>query len=141
MLPASGAPLLFRNLRDGSFRDVAAEAGLSTPGQYTAVAVGDFNKDNYPDFFLGQRGQPGMLASSDGRARFTTAAAAPSTAGALASQFIDYDNDGLLDLVVLTAEGLRLVRNVGSRWDDATGRAFKNEPHESNADCRIAGVG
>jgi Tfp pilus assembly protein PilF len=125
MLPASGAVILLRNLRDGTFRDVAGEAGITGPAEFLSVAIGDFNKDSYPDFFLGQRGKPGALAASDGRGRFTVGAAPDATADALASQFLDYDNDGLLDLVVAGAAGPRLLRSIGARWTDVTSRAFK----------------
>jgi hypothetical protein len=39
------------------------------------------------------------------------------------AQFLDYDNDGLLDLVVLQSQGVRVLRNLGTRWDDVTERA------------------
>ena len=124
MLPAKGMPLLLRNLRDGSFQDVARDVGLSTEGNHSSIAAGDFNKDTYPDFFVAERDKPGRLIASDGRGRFVATAAPALTAGALASQFLDYDNDGLLDLLLITNSGPRLLRHVGSRWDDVTGRAF-----------------
>jgi len=114
----AGSPSLFRNMRDGTFRDVAADAGLAVDGEVTSVAIGDFNKDGFPDFFFGRRGAPGVLAVSDGHAHFTMTAAPASSVDALAAQFIDYDNDGLLDLAVLTPRGLRVLRNLGTRWVD-----------------------
>ena len=42
------------------------------------------------------------------------------TRGATAALFVDYDNDGLLDLIVCGAGGPRLFRNAGSRWVDVT---------------------
>ena len=53
---------------------------------------------------------------SDGNGRFTAAAAPATSAAAVASQFVDVDNDGLLDLVVLTARALHVFRNLGTRW-------------------------
>ena len=39
----------------------------------------------------------------------------------MAAQFVDYDNDGVLDLLTLREGGLALARNVGGgRWTDAT---------------------
>ena len=55
-------PVLLQNLRDGTFRDVAAEVGLAaavgSTGDVTAVAAGDVNKDGYPDFFFGRADAP-----------------------------------------------------------------------------------
>jgi len=117
-------PLLFRNLRDGAFKDVAADVGLRAERGAATVAVGDVNKDNYSDFFLAQPDGPGVLALSDGRGRFAAANAPPAAVNARAGQFLDYDNDGLLDLFLLTAAGPRLLRNVGRDWTDVTAQAI-----------------
>jgi tetratricopeptide (TPR) repeat protein len=124
LVALSGPPFLFRNLRDGSFRDVAGEVGLRFEGDAMAAAIGDVNKDGYPDFFFGNREGPGRVAASDGRGRFDVESLPTTTAGALAAQFMDYDNDGLLDLFVVTASGPRMLRNLGRRWQDVTPRAF-----------------
>ena len=132
---SSGTPLLFRNLRDGTFRDVATESGIAVDGNVSAAAIGDINKDAYPDYFLAQAGaaraNAGVLAVSDGRGRFAMTAAPQETAGALAAQFVDYDNDGIVDLLAATAAGIRVVRNLGSKWQDATGRAFRAQGQQS----------
>jgi tetratricopeptide (TPR) repeat protein len=116
-------PNLFRNLRDGTFRDVAAEAGIGAAGNYTAAAVGDFNKDGFPDFYFASSDSPGLFAASDGRYHFKTSTPPASLAGATAAQFFDYDNDGLLDLVVACPKGLRVIRNVGDGWADVSEKA------------------
>ena len=122
LIAAGGrAPLLFRNMRDGTFRDTAADAGLTASGGFTAVAVGDVNKDGYPDVFLGQRDGEGVLALSDGRGHFRTGPAAGTAVSPAAAQFVDYDNDGVLDLLTLSSGGVKLARNVGGgRWVDVT---------------------
>ncbi|HUR34864.1 MAG TPA: FG-GAP-like repeat-containing protein [Vicinamibacterales bacterium] len=123
---ADGPPQLYANQRDGSFRDVAASVGLTAPGTAdeltTAAAIGDVNKDDWPDFFLA-RTAGSVFALSDGRGRFNLSSAPPSVRGASAAQFVDYDNDGLLDLAALTSSGLTVVRNVGPSWVDVTGTA------------------
>ena len=120
---ASG-PALFRNMRDGTFRNATADAGLPPKGQFAAaLAVGDVNKDGYTDFFFGRAGQPGLLSLSDGRMRFRTGPAPQATGDAAVAQFLDYDNDGLLDLLTLGRGSLRLHRNTGGGWVDATERA------------------
>jgi hypothetical protein len=62
-----------------------------------------------------------VFALSDGRSRFAAAEAPAATAGALLAQFVDYDNDGLLDLLTSSGSALRLHRNIGGgRWSDVT---------------------
>jgi tetratricopeptide (TPR) repeat protein len=119
----NSAPKLFRNLRDGSFRDAAAEAGLDQKADFSSVAAGDANKDDFTDFFFGSRAGPGLFAMSDGRGGFKLSQPPAGARGALAAQFLDYDNDGLLDLVTLSADGLRVQRNVGDGWVDVSERA------------------
>ncbi|HWS53657.1 MAG TPA: FG-GAP-like repeat-containing protein [Pyrinomonadaceae bacterium] len=117
------APQLFRNLRDGSFRDVAAEVGLGAAGPFTCAAAGDVNKDGFTDFFFGETSGAGLFALSDGRGRFQTSAAPAGVSDARAAQFLDYDNDGLLDLLAMSPAGLRVLRNMGGGWQDAGARA------------------
>jgi tetratricopeptide (TPR) repeat protein len=133
-----GPPVLFKNLRDGTFRDTASAAGLRLEGRILSVAAADVNKDDYPDFFFGRAGAPGLLAMSDGRARFTMTVAPAGTSSATIAQFVDYDNDGLLDLLTWSAEGPRLFRNLGDSWADVTDRAFPRQAGSDAADLRLA---
>jgi tetratricopeptide (TPR) repeat protein len=119
-----GAPALFTNLRDGTFRDDAAKAGLAIERGVTSVAAADFNKDDLPDFFFGQAAAPGVFAISNGPGRFTVAQAPGATAAIIAAQFLDYDNDGQLDLLTWSSGGPRLLRSVAGEWTDVTTRAF-----------------
>src|SRR5271154_3049916 len=43
---------LYRNNRDGTFTDVTLEAGVPGAGYGMGVAVGDYNRDSYPDLFI-----------------------------------------------------------------------------------------
>ena len=113
-------PALYRNLRDGRFKDVAGEAGLNVSGNFDCVAAGDFNKDGFVDFFFGRSDGPGLIAASDGRRHFKTSAGPQAGDNATAAQFLDYDNDGLLDLVVMQNRGPKVFRNIGTTWTDVT---------------------
>src|SRR4029079_4381753 len=75
---AGEAPRLYRNLRDGSFAEIGAAAGLGDAASYTAIAAGDLNKDGYTDYWFAALKGPGHFALSDGKTRFTTA---PGPAG------------------------------------------------------------
>ena len=132
LVPAAGRPMLYRNMRDGTFKDVAGEVGLAVDGTTRMAAAGDVNKDGYVDFFFARAGAPGALALSDGRGRFTIAATAAAADNAVSAQFVDYDNDGLLDLIALSS-GVRVVRNLGGRWSDVTSRAIAAGPAISPA--------
>lgn len=121
-----GAPLLLKNQRDGTFRDVAAEVGLAAAigdEDVTAVTAADVNKDDFPDFFFGRAGG-GVFALSDGRGRFRAAPAPDGARAGLAAQFIDYDNDGLLDLLTWSEDGPHVFRNLGQRWSDVSASAM-----------------
>jgi tetratricopeptide (TPR) repeat protein len=127
LLLSGGGVRLFRNMRDGGFRDVAGELGLGAArGPFLCAAKGDWNKDGYEDFLLGGPA-PATLVTSDGRGGFTLGPAPAASAGALAAQLVDYDNDGLLDAFLVTASGLRLLRNLGSSWADVSAAAFPDE--------------
>lgn len=113
---------LWRNMRDGTFRDVASDVGLVTSDLKgaTAVAAGDINKDGFTDFYFATAGNTaGHFAISNGKERFQITQAA----GSAASQFIDYDNDGLLDLVSAVGTSLRVLRNTGDAWTDVSSKA------------------
>ncbi len=118
------APALFKNLRDGTFKDVAAEVGLADafkPGdRLTTAATADVNKDDYPDFFFGRAGAPGILALSDGTGHYRIAPLPEAGTGAAAAQLFDYDNDGLIDVVTWGPDGSHVARNLGKAWTDVT---------------------
>jgi Flp pilus assembly protein TadD len=124
-------PTLYRNMRDGTFQDVAKQTGLDGPveslgrsigrqWQITAAAVADFNKDGFPDFCFVDASGSVIFASSDGKGKFKLEAkpwsfqvgAPPNNA----AQLIDYDNDGLLDLVQVMGDGIHVLRNQGKTW-------------------------
>jgi tetratricopeptide (TPR) repeat protein len=128
-IPETGPPRLFRNLRDGRFREVAAEVGLGAAAGTRCVAVADFNKDTYSDFVFGAD-DGDLLALSDGKGRFALAPAPWRSAGSSTCLSLDYDNDGLADVLLGSRNGVRLLRGLGSRWSDATAAlgAFAREP-------------
>jgi len=122
---------LWRNMRDGTFRDVATDVGLSSPEGKgaTSVAAGDLNKDGYTDFYFSS-GPTGYFALSNGKERFQITQA-PGNSDA--SQFIDYDNDGLLDLILVAQTELRVLRNTGDSWIDVSSRATQGIAARSSA--------
>jgi hypothetical protein len=94
---------LYRNNRDGSFRDVTREAGLSVPLYGMGVAVGDFNNNGFPDIFLSCVGQS-RLFQNTGKGTFIDVTEGSGLGGrqgfSTSAMWVDYDRDGLLDLFV-----------------------------------------
>ena len=121
---AAGAPALFSNRRDGTFRDVASEVGLPPAATYTGIAAADINKDLAPDFFFARSDAAGVFASSGPGGRYTVTAAPADSRNASAALLLDYDNDGLTDLLAWTPAGPRLWRYAGSRWIEASSPAL-----------------
>jgi Flp pilus assembly protein TadD len=128
MASETGRLALFKNVRDGSFTDVARDVGLTATGRLTALAAADVNRDGRTDFLVGRADGPASLALSTGRDRFRTESAPAALAGIVAARFVDYDNDGLVDVLAWTARDARLLRNVGDGWVDVTTQAIGDAP-------------
>jgi enediyne biosynthesis protein E4 len=94
---------LYKNNRDGTFRDVTKQAGLDVPMYGLGVAAGDFNNDGFPDLFISCVGQS-RLFQNTGRGTFidvTDVSGLGRKQGfSTAAMWVDYDRDGLLDLFV-----------------------------------------
>lgn len=95
---------LYRNNGDGTFTDVTAAAGVGAENLFgMGIAVGDYNNDGFPDLLVLGYGRC-ILYHNNGDSTFTdvTVQAGVANTGRWASSaaWFDYDNDGLLDLVI-----------------------------------------
>ncbi|MEJ7617280.1 MAG: FG-GAP-like repeat-containing protein [Pyrinomonadaceae bacterium] len=70
---------------------------------------------------------------SDAQGQYKISAAHAATTNASAAQLIDYDNDGLLDLVFFAAGKPRALRSIGRQWMDVSARAFAGVLSAANA--------
>ena len=99
---------LYHQRKDGTFEDVTEKAGLQGPGYGMGVAVGDYDNDGYEDLFVTSYGG-NHLYHNNGNGTFTDVTAKSGTGGDTtagnawytSAAWVDLDNDGLLDLVVL----------------------------------------
>lgn len=98
---------LYRNLHDGTFKDVASELGIgdvNQPGTGVSMGAvwGDYDNDGYEDLFLYKWGRPELFHNDQGRGftRVTEQAALPAWINANTAVWFDYDGDGLIDLFV-----------------------------------------
>ena len=115
---------LFRNRGDGTFEDVAEVVHVSDYRSSMGIAVGDWNGDGAQDLFLTHWLAQGN-ALYDNQLRRPRAAGSRATLGfrddsdrfglgqqsldyiGWATSFIDYDNDGRLDLFVVNGSTLQ----------------------------------
>lgn len=98
---------LYRNMRDGAFKDVAADLGiadLNQPGTGVSMGAvwGDYDNDGYEDLFLIKWGRPELFHNDQGKGftRVSDQAELPPWINANTAIWFDYDGDGLLDLFV-----------------------------------------
>jgi len=100
---------LFRNNGDGTFTDVTEKAGLAGVGYSMGVAAGDYDNDGFVDLYVAgfDRNQ---LFHNNGDGTFTDVTENAGVSGIVSGQgkpwsvtagWIDYNNDGLLDLFVV----------------------------------------
>jgi hypothetical protein len=100
---------LFRNLGEGRFENVAAEAGV-TNGRFAKGAVwGDYDNDGLLDLFVSNLDANGRLYHNEGNGHFRDVAGEVGLLAGVTSErplvsfpclFWDYDNDGRLDLLI-----------------------------------------
>lgn len=98
---------LFENLGDGSFRDVAADAGLADlnrPGEGCSMGSvwADYDNDGRTDAYVYKWGH-GQLFHNEGEGRFrdvTEEAGLRTWINSNHANWFDYDRDGRLDLFV-----------------------------------------
>jgi hypothetical protein len=111
--------LLYRNKGDGTFEKITTGPMVNNQGYSASVSWGDYDGDGCIDLFVGNvNDQPNFLYHNNCRGNFTRITAEPfaSDGGfSTTSNWVDYDNDGDLDLFVGNGyENNFLYRNDGS---------------------------
>lgn len=100
-----------------AFVDLAPEMGIDYTGRNSGIAVADYDGDGYEDLYISVWNGPNRLLRNIGGQGFeekTEEAGVALSGNSRASAWIDYDNDGFLDLYVSHYEAPDvLFRNNG----------------------------
>jgi enediyne biosynthesis protein E4 len=100
---------LYRNNGDGTFIDVTEKAGVKGIGYSMGVAAGDYDNDGFVDLYVVGLNH-NQLLHNNGDGTFTDVTQKAGVSGeipgvgkpwAVAAGWFDYNNDGLLDLLVI----------------------------------------
>lgn len=153
---------LFRNMMDGSFKDVASEMGVADLNQLgTGVSMGsvwgDYDNDGYEDLFLYKWGRPELFHNDQGHgfSRVSDKAGLPTWVNANTAIWFDYDGDGHLDLFLggyyaedvdlwhlqttkMMPESFEYARNGGRKYlfRNLGGGAFEEVSQKTGIDTR-----
>lgn len=148
----TGEVRLYRNDK-GTFTNVGAQLGLPTQGfEVRGLAWGDYDNDGDPDLYASTGGRGGglgkggeimatsMLFRNDDGTHFVDVGQSVGAAvvGPASRQvnWIDYDNDGDLDLFVTQRfSSNRLLRNEGGRFTDVSAQVGLMDPRRTVGAC------
>jgi tetratricopeptide (TPR) repeat protein len=155
---------LFSNQRQGVFKNLTLEAGLEREEGSRALTVGDYNNDGFLDLFIAsEKAGQSALYLNRGDGTFKTDEVSEELTRTLLgvkaydASFLDFDNDGYLDLLVVGEavkegdQGVYLFHNdgAGKFWlspgilpdDLKTGRKITSFDYNDDGDTDLAIVG
>ena len=123
---------LYSNQRQGVFKDIAAESGLKGYEGAGTVAVGDYNNDGYLDLFIGSvtGGNHALLrnlrnGTFEKEKNNTEMLRSIEKINVYDASFLDFNNDGFLDLLVAGESQGKDGRGINLFYNDGKGN-FKN---------------
>lgn len=94
---------LYHNRGNGTFEDVTDKAHANDQAYAMGAAIGDYNNDGYPDIYVCNYGA-NILYKNNGNGTFSNVTKKAKVAGgnecSIGAAWLDYDNDGFLDLYV-----------------------------------------
>ncbi len=136
---------LYSNQRQGAFQDISKNSGLPTTSGSSSVAVADWNNDGFLDLFLtGNSQENSGLFRNKGDGTFemikNSAEMFSAVQGihAYDTEFFDFDNDGLLDIVIAgkskekDGRGLLLYHNEGNEKFTDVSHLLPENPKSGN---------
>ncbi len=153
-----GPNVLFHNESGQGFVDVTASAGVADNSNSKTAAWGDFDADGWLDLYVANwacdprcgrslEGEKDRLYHNNGDGTFTDVTAylpGGKTRGAgFVASFVDFDNDGDLDIYLVNDEFINPVGNALWRNDGpgCDGWCFTEISQQAQADTRVMGMG
>ena len=94
---------LYRNNHDGTFADVSVKSGLAASGWGQGVCAGDYDNDGWEDLYVTYYGKNRLYHNEHGAYKEVSDQAGVAGSGkawGTGCAFVDYDRDGMLDLMV-----------------------------------------
>jgi hypothetical protein len=117
------APLVYHNDGNGHFTEVSGKIGMAKPGKSLGIAIADYDGDGHIDLFFANDSMSEFLYHNKGDGTFEEIALESGvgvdgeghTFAGMGVDFVDYNNDGLPDLVItdLASQLYALYRNNG----------------------------
>ncbi len=153
------ADVLFHNDGGQGFSDVTAQAGVGDRYASKTASWADYDNDGWLDLYVanwgcvprcartpGSTGEPDQLYRNNGDGTFsnvTRLLGGKNDGGGFVARWLDYDNDGDLDIYLVNDEfilppGNKLFRNDGP---GCGGWCFTEVAAEAGADTRVMGMG
>ncbi len=132
-----GENQLFKNIGNDQFEDISLSAGVEAVGNSYGTSWGDYNNDGYPDIFIATCNIDPLnsikhLLRNNGDETFTDVNVIAGVNDSLASWgtvWLDYDNDGDLDLYTV---------NTAHLPRPATNRLYRNNNNGTFTNVSIA---
>jgi hypothetical protein len=126
--------ILYRNNGDGTFTDVAAQAGIADERQTQGAAFGDVDNDGDPDLYVANDFGINALYLNNGDGTFQDVTQTAGVKGAIdiiggeeapngyGAAMADTDNDGYLDIYVVNLGGANILyhNNGDGTFTDVT---------------------
>lgn len=138
-----GPNVLYHNNGDGTFVDLAEQAGVAAAGDDSAgVTFADYDNDGWRDLYLLNFG-PNRLYHNNGDGTFTevTAGAGVGDPGrGTSAAWGDYDNDGFLDLYVANHVGCADYTDKLACFNDSYPEVNRDRLYHNNGDGTFSEV-
>jgi len=124
----NAGPLYYSNQRQGVYKNIAAGSGLADQGAAGAITAGDYNNDGYLDLFIAsENGENHILYRNLRNGTFEQEGKSADMFLPLKdvkvfdATFLDFNNDGFLDLLVAGEPAEKEGRGLCLFYNDGTG--------------------